>query len=144
MAKLAIFLQNILLESCGKFNFKQCSLQKFLKILKIQREYMEMYFHGNQHPWAIKHPFISLYSKYQSLKYICLPIMTSPVFPSLDKIYCISLFQNNSILILIDKIKNEQTLTHGLSGCWNTGSGYVKAAGCFQSLGRPLYKRLCP
>ena len=48
-----------------------------------------MCFHGNQHPLAIKQPLISLYSKYQSLKYICLPVMNSPVFPSLDDIYCI-------------------------------------------------------
>ena len=47
-----------------------------------------MCFHGNQHPWAIKHPFISLYSKYHSLNFICLPVMNSPVFPSLDDIYC--------------------------------------------------------
>ena len=47
-----------------------------------------MCFHGNQHPWAIKHPFISLYSKYQSLKFICLPVVNSPAFPSLDDIYC--------------------------------------------------------
>ena len=48
-----------------------------------------MCFHCNQHPWAIKHPFISLYSKYHSLYFICLPVMNSPVFPSLDDIYCI-------------------------------------------------------
>ena len=47
-----------------------------------------MCFHSNQHPWATKHPFINLYSKYQPLKYICLPVMNSPVFPSLDDIYC--------------------------------------------------------
>ena len=47
-----------------------------------------MCFHSNQHPWAIQHPFISLYSKYQSFKFICLPVMNSPVFPSLDDIYC--------------------------------------------------------
>ena len=52
---------------------------------------MKMCFHGNQHPWAIKHPFISLYSKYHCLKFICLPVMNSPVFPSLDEIYCISM-----------------------------------------------------
>ena len=46
-------------------------------------------FHGNQHPSSIKHSFISLYSKYQSLKFICIPIMNSPVFLSLDNIYCI-------------------------------------------------------
>ena len=51
---------------------------------------MEMCFHSNQHPWAIKHPFISLYFKYQSLKFICLPVKNSPVFPSLDNIYCTS------------------------------------------------------
>ena len=61
---------------------------------------MEMCFHGNQHPWAIKHPFISLYFKYQSIRFICLnfkyqplkyiflPVMNSPVFLSLDDIYC--------------------------------------------------------
>ena len=47
-----------------------------------------MCFHGNQHPLAKKHPFVSVYSKYQSLKYIYLPVMNSPVFPSLDDIYC--------------------------------------------------------
>ena len=52
-----------------------------------------MCFHGNQHPWATKHPFISLYSKYQSLKYICLPVMNFPVFPSLDDINCITLLK---------------------------------------------------
>ena len=31
---------------------------------------------------------ISLYSKYQFLKFIFLPVMNSPVFPSLDDIYC--------------------------------------------------------
>ena len=87
-AKRAIFLQNILWESCSKFYFKQCSLKKFLKKLILWREYMEMCFHSNQHPWAIKHRFISLYFKYQSLRLICLPVMNSPVFPSLDDIYC--------------------------------------------------------
>ena len=87
-AKQAIFLQNILWESCSKFYFKQCSLKKILKILILWREYMEMCFHGNQHPWAIKHPFISLYSKYHAPNFICLPVMNSPVFPSLDDIYC--------------------------------------------------------
>ena len=47
-----------------------------------------MCFHGNQLSWGIKHPFISLNSKYQSLKYVCLLIMNAPVFPSLDDIYC--------------------------------------------------------
>ena len=47
-----------------------------------------MCFHSNQHPSAIKHPFISLYFKYQFHKFICLPVMNSPVFPSLDDIYC--------------------------------------------------------
>ena len=51
---------------------------------------MEMCFHGNQYPWAIKHNFISLYSEHQSLNFIRLPVMNSPVFPSLDNIYCIS------------------------------------------------------
>ena len=47
-----------------------------------------MCFQGNQYPSSIKLPFISLYSKYQSLRFICLPIMNSPVFLSLDDIYC--------------------------------------------------------
>ena len=49
---------------------------------------MEMFFHGNQHLWAVKHPFISLYSKYHSLNFVCLPVMNSPIIPSLDDIYC--------------------------------------------------------
>ena len=47
-----------------------------------------MCFHGNQHPWAIKHPFTGQYSIYLSLKCICLPVVNSPIFPSLDDIYC--------------------------------------------------------
>ena len=54
-----------------------------------------MCFHGNQHPWATKHPLINSYSKYQSFKFICLPVMNSPVFPSLDDIYCIYLKYSN-------------------------------------------------
>ena len=61
-----------------------------------------MCFHGNQHPLSIKHPFISLYTKYQSHKFICFPIMNSPVFPSLDDIYCISF--SFSILSFIFKV----------------------------------------
>ena len=49
-----------------------------------------MCFHGNQHPSSIKHPFISLYSKYHPFMFICLLNMTSPIFPSLDDIYCMS------------------------------------------------------
>ena len=51
---------------------------------------MEMCFHSNQHPSSIKHPFISLYFKYQSFIFSCFPDMNSPVFPSLDDIYCTS------------------------------------------------------
>ena len=47
-----------------------------------------MCFHGNQDPSSIKHPFISLYSKYHPFMFICLLNMNSPVFPSLDDIYC--------------------------------------------------------
>ena len=49
---------------------------------------MEMCFHSNQHPSSIKHPFISLYSKYQSFIFTCFPDMNTPVFPILDDIYC--------------------------------------------------------
>ena len=89
-AKQAIFLQNILWESCSKFYFKQCSLKKFLKILIFWREYMEMCFHGNQISWGINHSFISLYSKYQPPSFIYSSIMLAPVISSLDEIYCIS------------------------------------------------------
>ena len=49
---------------------------------------MEMCFHGNQLSWGIKHPFISLYSKYHSPGFICFSSMLAPVIPSLDGIYC--------------------------------------------------------
>ena len=48
-----------------------------------------MCFHDNQHSYTIKHFFIGLHFKYQSLRFICFPVMNSPVFPSLDNIYCI-------------------------------------------------------
>ena len=47
-----------------------------------------MHFYGNQLSWAINYPFIILCFKYHSLNFICLPVMNSPVFPSLDDIYC--------------------------------------------------------
>ena len=47
-----------------------------------------MCFHGNQHLLSIKHPFISLYSKYQLFRFIYPSIMNSPVFLCLDDIYC--------------------------------------------------------
>ena len=49
---------------------------------------MKICFHDNQYPSSIKHPFVSLYSKYQSFIFVCLPDMNSPIFPSLDDIYC--------------------------------------------------------
>ena len=47
-----------------------------------------MCFHGNQLSWVLKHPFISLYSKYHSSGFICSPTMLAPVVSSLDGIYC--------------------------------------------------------
>ena len=47
-----------------------------------------MCFQSNQHLLSMKHPFISLYSQYQTFISICLLNMNSPVFPSLDDIYC--------------------------------------------------------
>ena len=91
--KRATFLQNILYESCSKFDFEQCSLKKSLKILIFQWEYMEMCFHGNQLSWGIKHPFISLWSKYHSPGFIHLSTMLAPVISSLDEIYCIKMNQ---------------------------------------------------
>ena len=99
-AKQAIFLQNILWESCSKFNSKQCSLKKFLKILIFQHKYMEMRFHGNQVSWGINHSFINLYSKYQPSSFICSSIVLAPVISSLDEIYCIKTVQ--SLLSKID------------------------------------------
>ena len=49
---------------------------------------MEMCFHGNRPSWGIKHPIISLWSKYHSPGIICLFIMLAPVISSLDEIYC--------------------------------------------------------
>ena len=52
---------------------------------------MRMYFHGNQHPLSIKHPYISLkslYFKYQSFEFISLLDMGSSVVITLDAIYC--------------------------------------------------------
>ena len=84
----AIFFQNILLKNCTKSNLEQYSLKKFVKILIFQQEYIKMCFHGNRHPSSIKYPLISSYFKYYSLKIICFLIMNSPIFPSLDDIYC--------------------------------------------------------
>ena len=52
---------------------------------------MEMCFHGNRPSWGIKHPIISLWSKYHSSGFIRLSIMLAPVISSLDEIYCISI-----------------------------------------------------
>ena len=87
-AKQVTFLRNILSESCSKFDFKQCSLKKSLKILIFWREFMEMCLHGNQPLWGIKHPIISLQSKYHSPGIIRFFIMLAPVMSSLDEIYC--------------------------------------------------------
>ena len=54
-AKQATFLQKILWESFSKFDFKQCSLKKSLKILIFQQEYMKMCFHSNRVSWGINH-----------------------------------------------------------------------------------------
>ena len=45
MAKRAMVLQNILWDSCSKFDFKKCSLKKLFKILIFLR------IHGNVLPW---------------------------------------------------------------------------------------------
>ena len=103
-AKQATFLQNILSKSSSKSYIKQCSLLKFLQILILKRWYKEMCFHVNQHPWPIKHPFINLYFKYYCLKFICLLVMTSPVFPSLDDIYCINIIFLLSLVIAMSVI----------------------------------------
>ena len=87
-AERATFLQNILWKSYSKFDFKQCSIKKILKILIFRWKYMEMCFHGNRISWGINHSFISLFSKYQLHSFICSSIMLAPVISSLDEIYC--------------------------------------------------------
>ena len=87
-AKQAIFLQNILWESCSKFDFKQRSFIKSLKILVFQQKYMERCFHGSQLSWGMNHSFVNLYSNYQPPSFICFSILLAPVISSLDKIYC--------------------------------------------------------
>ena len=47
-----------------------------------------MCFHGNQLSWGIKHPLISLWSKYRSPAFIRFSTMLAPVISSLDEIYC--------------------------------------------------------
>ena len=73
-----------------------------------------MCFHSNQHPWAIKHPFISLYFKYQSLKFICLPVVNSPVFPSLDDIYCTYCTTLTNFKMLERDIAYKRLIIHGI------------------------------
>ena len=53
---------------------------------------MEMCFHGNQLSWGIKHPLISIWSKYRSLSFIRFSTMLAPVISSLDEINC-SIFE---------------------------------------------------
>ena len=129
-AKWATFLQNILWKSCSKFNFKQCSLKKFLKILIFWREYMEMCFHGNQISWGINHSFISLYSKYQPPSFICSSIMLAPVISSLDEIYCTSsLFFHINVTdgvveqtMVLEQRLHLDTLVHKVSYYWGNAS----------------------
>ena len=103
-------IQNILGESCSKFDFEQCSLKKSLKILIFKREYMEMCFHGNQLSWGIKHPLISLWSKYCSPGFIRLSTVLAPVISSLDEIYCTTKFT-----LIEKKLNVKVTLLH----IWN-------------------------
>ena len=82
---------------------KEYYCKNFLKILILQREYMELCFHGNQHLSSIKHHFISLCSKYQFFMYFCFPNMNSPIFQSLDNFYCM-LFSNLKVRKMISCI----------------------------------------
>ena len=87
-AKQATFLQNILWESYGKFNFKKFFFKKFIKYWYLKEKYIEMRFHGNQLSWVIKHPFNRLCFKYHSPGFICFSTILAPVISILDKIYC--------------------------------------------------------
>ena len=63
----------------------------------------------------LKHPFISLYSKYQSLKHICLPVVNSPIFPSLDDIYCKNMINKIYSLFsiaLINSVSDDSPLSY--------------------------------
>ena len=72
---------------------------------------MEMCFHGNQLSWGIKHPLISLRSKYRSPAFIRLSTMLAPVISSLDEIYCMQIFlhtnrinQSNKLFLFVGKV----------------------------------------
>ena len=80
-------LRNFFREHCLKSNLQQLSHSMFCKNiarLAVARERN----YGWQPSWGIKHPFISLYSKYHSPGFIYLSTMLAPVISSLDEIYC--------------------------------------------------------
>ena len=80
-----------------------------------------MCFYDNRHPCAIKHLFIGLHFKYQSLRFICFPVMNSPVFPSLDNIYCTSscfLNPHSREKYISGRMGGQM---YGLTGVWTDG-----------------------
>ena len=87
-----------------------------------------MCFHGNQHLWATKHPFISLYSKYQSFTFIHFSVMNSPVFPNLDDIYC-SGFETGQVL--------------DFSSFWSTATIFMQCSGSSAFRTRPDTRPIC-
>ena len=56
--------------------------------MQFWEEYIKMCFHGNQHLSVTNHSFISLYFRYQLFIFFCLPFKNSPVFSSLDDVFC--------------------------------------------------------
>ena len=96
---------------------------------------MEMYFHSNQHPQAIKHPFISQYSKYKSLKYIRLPVMNSPPFSVADtqlyKRLCPSLGRLVRRSVEVTESKSGKTsVLEAFCVCVCVGKGVGSGVGC--------------
>ena len=69
-----------------------------------------MCFHGNQLSisWAIKYPFIKLFSKYHSPGFICFSTMLALVISSLDEIYCTPLrklpFNTTATVFYMNKV----------------------------------------
>ena len=77
-----------------------------------------MCFHGNQHPSSKKHPFIFLYSEYQSFMFTYFPDMNSPIFPRpiLDDIYCRNVTLKWVELFCFNSAELRRTFTKGRTG----------------------------
>ena len=104
-------LASILWKNYSKFESKHFSLKKSVTILIFKLQYMEMCFHGNQPLLAIQHHFINLNSKYQSFRFIFLPFIHAPVFPSLDDIYCGNRVTERAKIVIVPLADDPTSLT---------------------------------